>query len=155
MKQITSRGTKVHYAKAGMFDHSDVRIYTKARDIPNLGNIEAPNRLQGRILLVAGVDVQFAMRAVPQRRGGVKFALDQKLNPDTVSLLPSGQFDEHTVVAGNFGTCTDPPAPLALLGRLNRIAKKKWKRTKSYLVSLQKPFWMPEAGLRPEYDLHR
>jgi hypothetical protein len=151
---------EVRYAEAGMFDRDDVFVYWTAMEIPNLGAIDAPNPHQGRILLVGGADVQFSMRAVPQRRGGMKFALDQKENPDTVSLLPGGQFDDQTVVAGNFATCTDSAASLALLGLLSQIAKEKWKEIKSYLVGPQAEAVLDAggrltAGLRPEYDLHR
>lgn len=151
---------RVHYAEAGLFDDDTIIVYRSSEEIPKLGEIDTLDPNQGRVLLIADLDVQFSMRAVPQRRGGMKFALDQKENPDTVSLLPGGQFDDQTVVAGNFATCTDSPASLALLGLLNQIAKEKWRKIKSDRVGPQAEAVLDAggrltAGLRPEYDLHR
>lgn len=151
---------EVCYAEAGMFDSDNVCVYRAATEIPKLGIMDAPNPSHGCILLVGEADAHFAMEVVPQRRGGEKYALDQSLNPDTVSLHPGGQFDDRTVVAGSFATCTDSPASLALLGLLNQIATEKWSKIKSYVVGPQAEVVLDTggrltAGLRPEYDLHR
>ena len=124
----------IHYAEAGMFDNDGLVVYTSATRIPGLGESQVQQSVQGRILLIADVPTEFVLRSVPQRRGGVRYAVDQKQNPDSVSLLPGGQFDEQTILAGNFGTCTDSSASLALIKLITETTKGKWAKIKSYAV---------------------
>jgi len=152
----------IHYAEAGMFDSPELMVYPSALNIPSLGEIHVQESVQGRILLIADAAVQFVVRPVPQRRGGTRFAIDQKLNPDSVALFPGGQFDSHTLLAGNFGTCTDSEASSSLLGTVEASIRKRWVEIKSYAIGPEAASVLDAGGrltanLRSpsEYDLQR
>lgn len=146
------------YAEAGMFDNDRVIVYRKAFDIPNLSIVDVSRN--SRMILVGNADINFLPQTVPQRRGGVKFALDQEENPDTLLLLPGGQIDSQTVAAGRFGTCTGSAISSILFRELRGVAMQKWNKIKLYVVGPQAEKILDAGGkltpgLRPEYDLRR
>src|SRR5947209_3009876 len=54
--------------------------------------------------LVADRDLVVELRAVPQRNGRQKFAVDQLANPKTIVLRSGGLTEKRCLVAGQFGT---------------------------------------------------
>jgi hypothetical protein len=152
----------VHYIEAGMFDSPEIATYRLASQIPDLGVIHVDASHKGLSLLIADDATSFAYEIVPQRRGGVRYAVDQKENPDTIDLIPGGQFDDRTILAGRFGTCTDSPMSASLFNVVGRVARKKWPRIKGNFVSSEALAILDGGGrltddLRSprEYDLQR
>lgn len=150
----------VHYAKAGVLDRKQLDYYTSAAEIPDLGCASTQDPNLDDVLLVADRATPFVIREIKQRRGGVRYAVDQKLNPETISLTPGGSLDPQTVVAGSFATCSKSAASGALMTLVRRLVVKRWVKIKGTFVS-------PEAenildtggrltfGLSREFDLHR
>jgi hypothetical protein len=63
------------YAEAGMFDQAHFVTYCRLQDIPNLGSATTGDQAREATYLVAARPVAFALRSVPQRSGGIHFAL--------------------------------------------------------------------------------
>jgi len=152
----------IHYAQAGMFEHSNLVEYGAAAEIEGLGKLSVPEAGLGPILLIADRDAPFTMEPVPQRRGGVRYAVDQGLNPDSVSIVPGGQYDERTVLAGNIGTCTESQKSVRLLRAIFSIIRKKWTPIRSYAVGPEAVTVLDSGGrlaaglnFPREYDLRR
>lgn len=152
----------IHFAEAGMSDHPDLVVYPSASQVPDLGETRARESVLGRILLITDVAIPFVMEPVQQRRGGVRYAVYQDKNPDTISLVPGGRFDDHTILAGNFGTCTDSPISAAILKLVAGAIRKNWTVIKSYAVGPEAEKILDAGGrltanLRSprEYDLRR
>ena len=152
----------IHYAEAGMSDEPKLVVYGSASTIPGLGELRVTEANLGPGFLLADMEVPFAVRHVPQRRGGNRFAMDQRMNPDSVDLVPGGQFDAQTILAGRIGTCTDSPVSAALLAAIAASIRKKWTQVKSYAVGPE-ALGILDAGGRltanlrspREYDLQR
>ena len=152
----------IHYAQAGMFEHSNLVEYGAAAEIEGLGELSVPEAGLGPIFLIADRDTPFTMAPVPQRRGGTRYAVGQKLNPDSVALIPGGQYDEQTVLAGQIGTCTESQKSVRLLRAIFSIIRKKWTPIRSYAVGPEAARVLDSggrlaAGLKfpREYDLRR
>jgi len=54
-------------------------------------------------------------RSVPQKRGGVLYAIDQVVNPAPVVVKPGGLFEDSCTIAGQVGL-TAHGVPLLLVG---------------------------------------
>ena len=153
----------LHYIEAGMFDDTILGEYACAADVPWLAVPSRETDLGGRHILMGHAATLFKWRTVPQRRGGVRFAMDQRPNPDTLAIGPGGVVDDYMVLAGRAGFCSDD-AQLAqkLLRRFRMTAVREWTRIKSYLVSPEAAALL-DAGARlcadarspKEYDLTR
>lgn len=144
---------RIHYVEAGMFETAELTVYPSAFHIPDLGLINVHSTVLGLTLLIADVTTCFTCERVPQRRGGVRYTVYQDRNPDTISLRPGGQFDEQTILAGDFGTCTDSPVSAALLRAVARAVRKKWGKAREYWVSQGASAILDDGG-RLTADLH-
>lgn len=159
--EVESRRS-IHYAESGMFDSPELVIYASGSEIPSLGLTNVHSTVLGRKLLISDVGTSFVCESVPQRRGGTRYAVDQKENPDTVRLFPGGQFDKETILAGDFGTCTDSAVSASLLRVVTRSVRKRWANIRANFVGPE-ALAVLDAGGRltdnlcspPEYDLRR
>lgn len=143
----------VHYAEAGISDRPERIVYGSASEIPGLGTVRLAQANAGPRFLLADAAVPFALRLVPQRRGGMRHAIDQQSNPDSVALFPGGQVDDQTVLAGSIGTCTDSATSAALLEVLAGVICRKWAKIKSYGVGPE-AMRVLDAGGRLTANLH-
>jgi hypothetical protein len=117
-----------------MLDKPEPALYGSVSEIPCAGTTLAKDTNQGPCFLLADAAIPFAVRPVPQRRGGTRYAVDQQKNPDSVALFPGGQFDDRTILAGSIGTCTDSAVSAALLGVIASAIRRQWAEIKSYAV---------------------
>lgn len=124
----------IHYVEAGMFERAELIVYASASQIPDLGFIDVQSTVLGRKLLIADATTSFTLRSVPQRDGGVRYAMDQQENPDTLSFFPGGQFDEQTILAGDSGTCTDSPVSVALFKIMSGVVRRRWVKIRGNFV---------------------
>lgn len=152
----------IHYAEAGLLYGPEPAVYRSASEIPDLGMTRVPDTNLGPRFLLADAAVPFAARPVPQRRGGMRYAMDQQKNPDSVALVPGGQFDDHTILAGSIGTCTESSASAALLEVIAGAIRRKWAGLRSNAVGPEATRLLDAGGrltanLRSprEYDLRR
>ena len=85
------------------------------------------------------------VRAVSQRRGGIRYAIDNELNPESVFIWPGGGFDGRAkwpgggfegraVIAGQIGTGMINPISMELMNLFTREIRKQFKRIKSFFV---------------------
>lgn len=151
----------IHYVEAGMFVTPEPTQFQSCSQIPVFGAIRVASANLASIYLVADAEISFTIRPVPQRKGGIRYAMDQRMNPDSVALYPGGQFDDRTILAGSIGTCTDSPASLVLLRTIATLIQK-WAEIKSYAVGPEAERILEAGGrltasLRSprEYDLQR
>lgn len=152
----------VHYAEAGVLDNPEPVVYRSASEIPSAGAGLATGAKRGVCLLMADVDVSFAVRTVRQKRGGARYAVDQQSNPDTVAVFLGRQVGDQTILSGSVGTCTESKASAALLRILASAIRRKWVGIKSYGVGPEAVRVLDAGGrltanLRSprEYDLQR
>ena len=125
----------IHYAEAGMFEIPEVVKYSNSKEIPDLGVSKIGYARGETMMLIGELAREFSLRESPQRRGGVRYAVDQLYNPHTVSLAPGGLFDARTVIAGDIGTCTTSPISVNLFKVCKKIVRRRWNRIHSYYVS--------------------
>jgi len=68
------------------------------------------------------------IRSVEQRKGGVRYFVDQKENPDSIIFKPSGIFKEKILVGGFVGTISDTEFSLKLYKAFSMLIKKNFKK---------------------------
>lgn len=102
------------------------------------------------------------MRAVPQREGDVKHAVDQLGNTDSVVLHLGGMEGENRLLAGQMGTAQIEKISQDLYALFTQEIKKTFVKVKSYYVGPQ-ALQLLDKGARlsptsralPTYDLVR
>jgi len=84
--------------------------------------------------LVAERDLTIEVRAIIQKSGGQKFAVDQLANPKTIAIRPGGLIDEHCLIAGQVGTASDDQTARNLFKLFTSEMRKRFFKIKSYYV---------------------
>src|SRR5215831_3515074 len=121
----------VTYAQTGLFEEDTPRLFARGADIPSLGISASGSTGRGPFFMA--FDPRHPVRAspIPQRAGGVLYAVDQKDNPHTVVLKPGGMYKEECLIAGQIGTISDSSESIALYGRFAKHIKKAFARVRS------------------------
>jgi len=125
----------VSYYKTGLFDNRDIEFYKTAFDFPNLGYTLHGDWIGTDSYLVMPKEELLYIRNVPQRAGGTKYAVDQQVNPASVTLNLGGQFlkKQDILVAGKIGTISESAFALDYFKKFSSMVKR-FKRIGSFYV---------------------
>jgi hypothetical protein len=82
--------------------------YTAGAALPTLWQ-PAPfdSGIAGHSYLVTLRETEVTGRRVVLTKGGVRYAFDQLINPDTLELLTGGRHPSGAILYGRIATCTD------------------------------------------------
>ena len=151
---------RLQFVVGGTFDEMpDV----KAQD-SLLGSLDlegATSTINSAIYLLSAPGTSVEIERIEQRRGGVRYAVDQFANPKTVVLRPGGQL-EGCIVAGQLGTASDDPSSLELFQFIRKRVRRLFTKVKAFYVGneaseLLDKGWRLTANVKspPLYDLKR
>jgi hypothetical protein len=90
------------------------QIYLSYADIPDFGQVRNPTIADSPAYLVALQGTAVQVRSIPLKAGGINFAIDQRLNKDTVTLSPGGMYGDDVLLYGSIGTVSESDASLDL-----------------------------------------
>jgi hypothetical protein len=118
---------KLQYVECGLFDDADRPSYNTFRAIPKFAKCPP-------YFLLLLQDSACGIRSVPQRRGGVKYAVDQLANPASAVLKPGLQESQSVLIAGSFGTTHSDKTSSLLARAFITQMKTRFRRVKSYWI---------------------
>ena len=150
----------VQYVETGLFDVRATRVWSSGSAIPNLGRAPSGQAITESTFLVMLRQSQLAIREVPQRAGGVKFAIDQLENPDSTVFWPGGLFAPDVLVSGRIATIGATDTARILQKAMVQSVTRKFRRIGMFWLGPD-AVKLFEAGARlttsvknpPEYDL--
>lgn len=133
----------------GLFDAPKVEVQRDSFEIVSLA---------GYLVLDKGAEV--AVRSVPQRNGGTKYAIDQLDNPSSVVIQAGGLAGSDRLVSGGIGTARTENGAKELFKLFASLINERFRSIKSYLVGPE-ALRLMRAGMRlsptrkspREYDL--
>ncbi|MGA8078360.1 MAG: hypothetical protein WB868_13365 [Xanthobacteraceae bacterium] len=105
---------KLQYTPMRRVVSDKTQIYLSYADIPDFGLTYDPTAVMNPAYLVALQGTAVQVESIPQRKGGINFAIDQKLNKDTVTLRPGGMYGQDALLYGAIGTVSESDASLNL-----------------------------------------
>jgi hypothetical protein len=150
------------YTRAGLFNTNRPQNYLSYVDIPDFGRTTHPNAVGNPTYLLSGQIVQIKVRDVPQKSGGVLFAIDQLENPDSIVLCPGGWYGNDVILYGMMGTVSQSAESKRLYMLAAKIFHKHFTKQQEFLVGPEaRQMW--NAGVRltigasspSEFDLKR
>jgi|HubBroStandDraft_1064217.scaffolds.fasta_scaffold52372_4 hypothetical protein len=150
------------YTLCGLFLEREPKTARSFKEIPDLGIAIHPTAAANPTYLVSLDGEGIAIREVRQRAGGVRFAIDQLVNENTVALRPDGRYGNDVLLAGQIGTASTSPQSRALFKILANLMRQRFsKMNVFYLGSEALKAWKAGARLTiavqspPEFDLRR
>jgi hypothetical protein len=154
--------TSLQYTMAGLFDTNRPQSYLSFGDIPDFGRTTHPNAVGNPMYLLSDQIAQIKVRDVPQKSGGILFAVDQLDNPDSIVLCPGGWYGNDVILYGTIGTVSQSAKSKELYALATKILRKNFKKEQEFLVGPEaREAW--DAGVRltigaaspSEFDLKR
>jgi hypothetical protein len=137
LEQVDSRHSLI-YTPMGLFESPKVLVVTQGVNIPTLKvNVPGPNALHSQRYLVTPADVVVQIREVPQTSGGLRYAFDQLINPDSIEFTPGGFYSSEILVYGRVGTVSDSKIAKALYRSFANAIKKQFVRIRAFWVGPQ------------------
>jgi hypothetical protein len=151
----------LRYYRAGILPSVEPEYWDSGQLLPTLGMASTGDQSKEPWYLIVSQGTPVQTRQIPQRRGRVRYAIDQDLNPGSVVFRPGGAF-EDALIAGQLGTTTEDPISIDLLDCFVREVRVQFERIRSYYVGKEAEI-MLDRGHRltacvyssKEYDLSR
>ncbi|WP_145455132.1 hypothetical protein [Gimesia panareensis] len=116
-----------------MFDSPAVQTFS-LEQCDDMGVSATGNSITDKGYLIHDESTTIEIREVPQERGGVRYSVDQQMNPQTVGLKAGGTFGEKMVIAGQLGPGTGDATSDELAKMLLKELRKQFTKIKSYYV---------------------
>lgn len=160
--QVIESERHLQFVETGLFDSPGVEPIHSLLNVPSLGRLSVGDHNQGPCYLIFNQGLPINVRAVPQRRGGIKYAVDQQGNQKTISFRPSGTFGENCLIDGQVGTISSDPCSLELFRSVCKEIKRQYMKINEFYVGkeareLLDKGWRLTANVKSpaRYDLRR
>jgi hypothetical protein len=122
----------VRYALSGLNDGPLFQCYESLLEWSDLGKNATGDHISGPTFLVVSKDTEIRTEQVQQLDGSVRYALSQKLNPESITFSPGGLFGDRTIVCGHTGTIWKTQQ--SLYDRFAGLIAKGFARIGSYRI---------------------
>lgn len=123
----------VKYILRGLFDTQELHEFQTFGEIPNLGISESGSETLAPNYMIMDTDSNINVREVPQRRGGIKYAIDQLENKESLNFKPSGIYENNFLISGEFSPGISEKA-IELYEQFRKTFLKGFVVVKSYRV---------------------
>ncbi len=158
--KAAERNQPLQFFLSGLFTSPDLQIFDSGFNLPRLGevNVNDANHAEHYLVTLPGTSVN--VRAVEQRKGGIRYAVDQSVNPDTIEFSPGGVFEHTCIISGRIATVSKSEKSLLLYNLFYKAMKTQFVRIKSFWVGpevavLLKEGWRLTGNTKSpvDYDL--
>lgn len=103
ISQNVEQVSQIKYLKQNSKETEDVRILSSLKDYENLG-INSSGEKSAETFLVVEKAEPYYIREVQLNKGGMRYFLDQVLNPNSILLRPGGLYKDDFLICGEIGT---------------------------------------------------
>jgi hypothetical protein len=152
----------LQYVRRGLFESPQVQVVSSALEIPDLGFARVGDLILANRYLVLDASLEVKIREVPQRRGGVRYAIDEVANPTGMIFVPGGLYEgreDRYLIVGEV-VATGDPRSHELYRLFVPLLVKGFTKIKSYYVGPEALRLLREgvrlthsAGPTPSYEL--
>jgi hypothetical protein len=126
------------YTLAGLHGSPALCAVRRGMDIPTLREVmEAPNAIACPSYLVTLEGAAVQVRKVPQQSGGIRYAVDQFANPDSIEFSHGGFFSPEILLYGRVAIASDAEVAKKLFRAFSSAISKAFERLKAYWVGPQ------------------
>lgn len=125
----------VSYFQTGLFEEKSFRKLNSLLDYPALGNAFWRDWNFADSFLIVPKEQEIEIREIPQYSGGVKYAVDQKENKDSIIFRLGGTLREGVLIGGNIGTISKSETSLRYFKQISKCIKREFKKIQEFYVS--------------------
>lgn len=127
---------EIEYYLMGLFDKQSTIHYSSIFNDPEVGFASFGDWNHIDRYLMLPKNIQLNIRNVPQKKGGIKYAIDQMTNPKSLEIKLGGVYKEKdkVIIGGRIGTVSVDPFSLELYNFFSKKIKKEFKKIGSFYV---------------------
>ncbi len=125
---------QMFYVKSDLSKDASTQPISTGLSIPALGQAANDDTMHCPAYVVTQSIEAISIRAIPQRSGGVLFAVDQLSCPHSIILRPGGLFDRKAIISGSCGTTTNTDVSKRLFTVWSLAFKDQFRRVRSFMV---------------------
>ena len=124
----------VQYTRTGLFAERDPVTVRSYREIPDFGIAIHPTAVANPSYMMSLRGETVDSTPIPQKAGGVLFAVDQSSNSNAIFLQPGGRYGSDVILYGTVGTMSPSQQALTLYKIVSKLLRKKFSPVNEYLV---------------------
>ncbi len=125
---------KMRYTEAGVFSNAETITYESCTDIQLLGKVSRGDWNHNKSYIIHYQEELINVRTILLKSGGVSYAVDQAINPNTIYFRPSGVFNDKILVGGTLSTISSHPTSLQLFDLFSKKIKKAFNRVGAFYL---------------------
>jgi hypothetical protein len=135
IKEIES-AYSLKYFQDELSDEKYFSSFNSAFDIPNLGYTEHGDWNLSQSYFVIPKSEVLSIREIPQRKGGIKYAVDENVNKNNIEFKPCGIYTgkENIIVAGRIATISETEFSQQLYKDFATKIKKNFSKIEEFYV---------------------
>jgi hypothetical protein len=131
--QEAEKMEKFEYILTGLFNKPDVNVFSSAFEIGGLGIANGDQVLEP-IYIIARTGLLVHPRVIPQKKGGIKFAIDA-INCKGIAVFSfGGIFKNEAIINGQLSAFHTDHAGMDILNLFLKPIKKRFTIAKGYFV---------------------
>lgn len=124
----------LQYTLTGLLKMNKPQTYFSFADIPNFSQASHPNAIANPTYLVSLRGTALRTYEVPQEAGGVRFAISQKLNEDTITFSPGGWYGTQVILYGRVATISANLSSKNLYNLFAKAFRGNFAKIQEFLV---------------------
>ncbi len=124
----------IKYYEIGLFDSKINGLYNSVFEIPNLGFPKTGDWIKDTYIIAIPKDKSLVIREVPQKIGGIKYAVDALENQNSISFQFGGIYKEGVLVAGKCGIAFLNDFSLKVFKEFSTRMSKNFKKIGTFYV---------------------
>ena len=128
------RDQRIKYVRFDVYDHPGAPVHQRGIDIPSLGTADHESAEACTQFLVCHQDDDLLARRIDLYNGGVRYAYDQLINPNTIVFAPGGLWRENILLAGSFGSAPESDFSQRMMRRARSALRKRYRRINACYV---------------------
>lgn len=123
------------YTLCGLFESREIASIRAGRELPSLHSpAQHPSASTCPQYLVTAAGAPIAIREVPQRAGGVRYAVDQLANPESITIQPGALYPPDVLLYGRVATVSETPFARQLQRAFASAIAKCFERVRAFYV---------------------
>jgi len=103
-------------------------------EVPNLGVAEFGALVQENSYLVLPANEPPAPREIHLNSGGIRYAFDQLINPDSLIMTPGGLWKNNCYVVGEVSSLHNTGISVTVPKKIRSVLRKKYRYSDGYWV---------------------
>ncbi|WP_394974849.1 hypothetical protein [uncultured Croceitalea sp.] len=124
----------IKYTKVGLMDSIPKELNSLLDFEINLNEAVFADWNNNPKFLISPKEDEVIIREVMQKKGGIKYSVDQMKNENSIVLFLGGEYKGEALIAGKVGSISNSDFSITILKEINNIVTKEFTKINGFFV---------------------